>query len=54
MFFHSGLHIAAALGNVCKAKDTRVLPATQAMLYVGLKKVKIKKEGWGKSGHGEE
>lgn len=44
MFFHSGLHITAALGNVCKAKDIGVHPATRAMLYVGIKRLKLKRK----------
>lgn len=51
VFFHSRLHITTAVGNVCKAEDSGVLPATQPVLYVGLEKVKIKKEGRGQLGH---
>lgn len=40
MFFHSGLCATTAVGGVCKAGDTRVLPATQAVLYVGIKMLK--------------
>ena len=37
MFFLSRLLVTTAVKNVCRAKDTGVLPASQAMLYVGLK-----------------